>query len=40
MECVSYKTMGEIHHTAFCYQFNTATHGSVWSICNAGNHAD
>ncbi len=40
--CVSYKTVGEIHHTAMCYFYRANKTPSVaaLNICDMGNAAD
>ena len=39
--CFAYKTLGEVHHTAFCYFYRTGTSTErQMNICTAGNHAD
>jgi hypothetical protein len=40
--CFAYKTMGEVHHTSFCYFYRAGVSptNNQMNICTAGNHAD
>jgi hypothetical protein len=40
--CFAYRTMGEIHHTSFCYFYRAGITEDFrkLNICTAGNHAD
>jgi hypothetical protein len=40
--CLSYKTMGEMHHTASCYYYlaNKSPNVDTLSVCEAGNASD
>jgi hypothetical protein len=40
--CFAYRTMGQVHHTSFCYFYRVGVSpaNKQMNICTAGNHAD